>query len=128
MKWTWAGLLAPIFFLVACAATPLPAQDAAKAPDFAVEGLPTMINLGTDLCLSCRKMSSVMEELEKEYRGRATIAYIDMVKHREQAAPYKIRSVPTQIFFDKEGKERFRHEGVLSKKRCIKYLEKLGAK
>jgi thioredoxin 1 len=75
-------------------------------------------------------MAPYMEELEKEYHdtGRAAIIFIDVWKNREQGRKFGIRAIPTQIFYDKNGKEVYRHEGFMDKKSIETMFEKLGVK
>lgn len=40
---------------------------------------------------------------------------------------YGIDAIPTQIFFDKEGKEVFRHTGFFPQEQIEKKLSELGA-
>lgn len=39
---------------------------------------------------------------------------------------YEIDRMRTQIFYDQEGEEAFRHEGFMTKKAIMERLEKLG--
>jgi len=41
---------------------------------------------------------------------------------------YGIDRMPTQIFYDQEGQEGFRHEGFMAKKAIVEKLEQLGIK
>ena len=45
-----------------------------------------------------------------------------------EAHKYRIRSIPTQIFYDREGKEVYRHEGFFDKASIVAKLEQLGVK
>lgn len=47
-----------------------------------------------------------LKKLEKAYSGKAAIVFIDVWEHREEAERFGIRAIPTQIFFDADGKER----------------------
>ncbi len=85
-----------------------------------------MIDLGATECIPCKMMAPIMEELEKEYAGKADIIFIDVWKNPDQAKKYGIRAIPTQIFFDAEGREAFRHEGFMDKKSIVQKLAKLG--
>ena len=85
-----------------------------------------MVDLGAHKCIPCKMMAPIIEELQKEYAGRASIIFIDVWKNREQAQRFGIRSIPTQIFYDKEGKEVSRHVGFLDKKSIVATFEKLG--
>jgi hypothetical protein len=44
----------------------------------------------------------------------------------DAGTPYKISLIPTQIFFDAAGKERFRHEGFFSKEDILAKWKELG--
>jgi thioredoxin 1 len=103
-------------------------ENASELPQIPAKDQVTMLNIGVEMCLSCQRMMSIVKELQREYQGKAVIVYAELPKHRDLSARYKLHVVPTQIFYDKDGKERYRHEGYLSKKRCVGYLEKLGAK
>ena len=106
------------------------AEDSSEVPQVPVKGKVTMVDIGAKECIPCKMMAPIMEELEKEYHesGRAAIFFIDIWKNREQGRKFGIRSIPTQIFYDKEGKEVYRHEGFLEKKVIVQKLESLGVK
>jgi thioredoxin 1 len=72
-------------------------------------------------------MAPILEELKEEYKGRAEIIFIDVwdQANKGKAKAFKIMAIPTQIFYDKQGKETFRHLGFFSKKAIINQLEKL---
>ena len=89
-------------------------------------GMVTMVDLGANKCIPCKMMAPIIEELEKVYAGRASIVFIDVWEHREQVDRFGIRAIPTQIFYDKTGREVERHVGFLDKKSIVATFEKLG--
>ncbi|GJQ25991.1 MAG: hypothetical protein HBSAPP02_10230 [Phycisphaerae bacterium] len=89
--------------------------------------LPRMVDLGADKCIPCKKMAPILAELKTEYAGKATVEFIDVWKNPKAGEPYDIRIIQTQIFFDREGKEVWRHEGFLPKDEIITKLKELGA-
>ena len=93
-----------------------------------VKGTVTMVDLGAKKCIPCKMMAPIMEKMEKAYKGKAVIAFIDVWEHREQAQRFRIRAIPTQIFFDKDTKEVYRHVGFLAEKDIVAQLEKMGVK
>ncbi|MGD9972386.1 MAG: thioredoxin family protein [Desulfatirhabdiaceae bacterium] len=101
---------------------------AADQPEIPAKGMVTMIDLGADKCVPCKMMAPILEKVKKDYEGRALIHFYDVWKNREPAERYKIRAIPTQIFFDKEGKESYRHEGFMSEADIVSMLKKLGVK
>lgn len=86
----------------------------------------TMIDLGATECIPCKMMAPIMAKMEKQYAGKAAIVFIDVWKHKEQARRFGIRAIPTQIFFNKNGKEIFRHVGFMSEKAIVNQLKKMG--
>ncbi|QGY41914.1 thioredoxin fold domain-containing protein [Pseudodesulfovibrio cashew] len=93
-----------------------------------IKGMVTMVEIGAHSCIPCRMMMPIIEELSEEYEGRAAIAFIDVWEHREQAAKYGVNTIPTQIFYDAQGKEQYRHTGFLDKESLVAKLVELGVK
>ncbi|WP_428594110.1 thioredoxin family protein [Pseudodesulfovibrio sp.] len=93
-----------------------------------VAGKVTMVDIGAHSCIPCRMMTPIIEELSREYDGRAAIAFIDVWEHREVASQYGVSTIPTQIFYDAQGKERYRHVGFLDKQSIVAKLAELGVK
>lgn len=88
----------------------------------------TMIDLGAKAYIPCKMMTPILEKLEKEYAGRAAMVFFDVWKDRAPATRFGIRAIPTQIFFDKEGKEAYRHEGFLSEEEMVRRFKDMGVK
>jgi thioredoxin 1 len=106
------------------------AGEPSSAPEVPVKGKVTMVDIGAKKCVPCKLMAPIMEELEKEYdaTGKAAILFIDVWENQDQGKRFGIRSIPTQIFYDKDGKEVYRHEGFLEKKAIVERLEGMGVK
>jgi thioredoxin 1 len=88
----------------------------------------TLLDLGATKCIPCKMMAPILEELKREYQGKAAVVVIDVWQHMDQVEKYRIQAIPTQIFFDKEGNEVLRHVGFMDKKSIVQVLEKLGVK
>ena len=78
------------------------------------KGLPTLLDLGSDKCVSCKMMMPVIEEMRTEFAGKLQVDFLDARKYPELVTLYGIKLIPTQIFYDATGKELFRHEGFYS--------------
>ena len=87
-----------------------------------------MMDLGATTCIPCKMMVPIMSELAKELQGKLDIQFVDVYKRGDLAQKYKIYAIPTQIFFDKNGKELFRHEGFYPKAEILVKLKELGLK
>ena len=77
--------------------------------------LPRLVDLGATKCIPCKMMAPILEELKKTYAGKLDVMFIDVWEKPDEAKKYNINLIPTQVFYDATGKERFRHEGFFSK-------------
>jgi len=118
------SILAVVFF----ASAAWSAEPAGRVPEVPVKGMVTMVDLGAKKCIPCKMMAPILEELEKEYQGRAAIIFIDVWADASQGKRFGIRAIPTQIFYNREGKEVLRHEGFMDEKAIVAELQKLGVK
>ncbi|MDZ7641555.1 MAG: thioredoxin family protein [Desulfurivibrio sp.] len=85
----------------------------------------TMVDLGAKECVPCKMMAPILVELEEEYRGRAAVVFIDVWENPEKARDFNIKTIPTQIFYDRQGQERYRHVGFLDKESIATQLDQL---
>jgi len=104
------------------------AAQAAETKEIPAKGMVTMVDLGAKKCVPCKMMAPIMEKVEKDYQGRALIHFYDVWENREPAMKFGIRAIPTQIFFDTDAKEVYRHEGFMSEEDIVKQLTKMGVK
>lgn len=88
--------------------------------------LPRLVDLGAGKCIPCKMMAPILEELKDEYADRLVVKFIDVWVNPDMAEQYKIKLIPTQIFYDASGKELFRHEGFFSKEDILNKWKKLG--
>jgi thiol-disulfide isomerase/thioredoxin len=73
-------------------------------------------------------IGSILAKLEKQYAGKAAVVFLDVWKDQAPARRFGIRAIPTQIFFDKKGKEVYRHEGFLSEEEIVRRFKDMGVK
>jgi len=71
-------------------------------------------------------MAPILDELRKEYAGQFEVVFIDVWKNKSEAQKYRIRVIPTQIFYDAAGKELFRHQGFFSKEDILRTWQEHG--
>lgn len=87
----------------------------------------TFIELGSVNCIPCQKMQPIMKTLGERYgEEQLNVKFIDVIKDREAAEPYKIRVMPTQVFLDKNGDEFHRHEGFYPEEEIDSLLQAHG--
>jgi thioredoxin 1 len=111
--------------------------------------LPIIIDFGADSCIPCKEMAPILKELNEELRGKAIIKFVDVWKYQSLSQDYPITLIPTQLFFNKEGKPYSPkdpeimqmklyntkdtnehaltvHEGVMTKEQLVAVLREMG--
>ena len=79
------------------------------------QAIPRLVDLGANACIPCKMMAPILEDLKKTYAGKMDVQFIDVWENPDAGKTYGIKVIPTQIFYDAEGKELFRHEGFYGK-------------
>lgn len=90
--------------------------------------MPVIADFGRGQCIPCKEMKPILEELTKEYKGKASIVVIEIDEYRSLTRRYNIKLIPTQIFFDAQGNEIYRHEGFMGKEAIEEKLGEMGVK
>lgn len=87
---------------------------------------PVFLDLGADKCVACKAMVPVLAELSDRFGDRLEVQFIDVWKNGEAARKHGIGLIPTQIWFDENGKELRRHEGFISVEDTLVAWKELG--
>lgn len=74
-------------------------------------------------CGPCKMIAPVVEELAKEYNGKAKIGKLNVDENRQTAINYGVMSIPTILIF-KNGAEAERIVGYKTKQELQGILEK----
>ncbi len=90
------------------------------------EGKMVMLELGSVGCIPCEQMKPVMEKLRKNYKGKLEVFFVDVRKDYDTALRFGVYVIPTQVFFDKGGKEIYRHVGFYGYEEIVPVLKKRG--
>ena len=102
----------------------MPAGVLAEAPS--TVPLPRLLDLGAGKCASCKAMTVVLDEMKESFAGQLSVEFIDVWENEGASKEYGIRMIPTQIFFDAEGRELFRHEGFYGRADLLAKWKELG--
>lgn len=100
-------------------------QRAGEAPASASD-LPTLVDLGMGKCKACQDMQPILEELARDYEGRALVQIIDIGDQPEAIDHYRVQTIPTQVFLDADGNEVFRHVGFMPREDIVAKLREMG--
>lgn len=92
-------------------------------------GKPSFVEFGAEWCPPCKQMAPIVESIKKEYDGKLNVVFVDVDKEQILTEKYSIGdSIPVQIFYDKDGKEVFRHVGLFPEDQLRAKLAEIGVK
>jgi thioredoxin 1 len=89
------------------------------------QGKPVLLELGSHSCIPCKKMMPILNELSTQ-QSEFTVSFVDVWQAEGKSEQYGIKSIPTQLFFDKDGKEIFRHVGFYPKEDILAKWKEFG--
>ncbi len=98
--------------------------EAAAAP--AEQSRPKLLDLGAGKCIPCKMMAPILDEMKETFAGQLDVEFIDVWENQAAGEQYGIRMIPTQIFFDADGRELFRHEGFYAREDMLAKWQELG--
>ncbi|MBW6515137.1 MAG: thioredoxin family protein [Candidatus Cloacimonetes bacterium] len=90
-----------------------------------LSSIPTMANFGSDSCVPCQMMIPAREAVRESFGDTAHVVYVHTDRDQILSSRYGIQSIPTLIFFDKQGAEVHRHVGIMSQDEMEEWLNRL---
>ncbi len=105
-------------------AVPVELDDSTFVPFISSAGKPVMVDFFSPACGPCRMLSPVIDNLARQFVGRVIIAKLDTTKNANIPSQFRIRGVPTLIFF-KNGEQVDQLAGAVPEEMLTQKLNRL---
>ena len=84
---------------------------------------PILVDFWAEWCGPCRMVAPVLDQIAKDYGGRARVGKVNVDEHSGIASRYGVQSIPTLLLF-KGGKVVEQYIGACSKDVLAKLIDK----
>ncbi|QED38774.1 thioredoxin [Antarcticibacterium arcticum] len=85
---------------------------------------PVMVDFWAAWCGPCRMVGPIIDDISKDYDGKAVVGKLDVDANQEFAAKYGVRNIPTVLIFQ-NGEVVGRQVGVAPKTTYAEALDAL---
>jgi len=86
--------------------------------------LPMLVDFGAEWCGPCRMQAPIIEELAKEFEGKAKVGKLEVDQNPQTAQKFQVMSIPTIIIFQK-GESVWQGVGLQQKKNLKEQLKNI---
>lgn len=96
--------------------------DASFNADVLESELPVLVDYWAAWCGPCKMIAPLLDQAATDYKGRVTIAKVNVDDNPDTAAKFGVRGIPTLMLF-KDGKAVATKVGALSKPQLQSFLD-----
>lgn len=97
-------------------------SDASFENDVVKSNTPVLVDYWAEWCGPCRMIAPLLDEVAQEFKGRLTVAKMNVDENQATPAKFGIRGIPTLMIF-KNGAVVGTKVGAVSKSQLTSFIE-----
>ncbi len=84
--------------------------------------MPVIVDYWAEWCGPCKMIAPILDEVADEYKGRLTIAKLNIDENQDTPQKYAVRGIPTLMIF-KDGEVAGTKVGAMSKSQLSAFID-----
>jgi thioredoxin 1 len=96
-------------------------SDASFEQEVLSANVPVLVDFWAPWCGPCKMIAPILDDLAEQFEGKLKVTKLNVDEHKEMAAKFNVRGIPTLIIF-KNGAAHATKVGAVSKPQLVEFV------